>query len=57
MEYPNFLKTDCVNPEQSAPFVKLVPPHTYLFPINFFAYATTSSPSVVFGFVSERYLV
>ena len=31
------VKPDIVNPEQSAPFVRLVPPHTYGFPRNFIA--------------------
>ena len=29
---PNFAYTDITNQEQSAPFVKLVPPYTYGFP-------------------------
>lgn len=32
------------NPEQSHPFVRLVPPHTYGLPINCSAYATTEEP-------------
>ena len=34
-----------VNPEQSAPFVKLVPPYTYGFPTNCFAYSITEEQS------------
>ena len=32
---PYFAYTDNTNPEQSAPFVKLVPPHLYGLPTNF----------------------
>ena len=34
IEIPKFARTDCVNPEQSVPFVRLVPPYTYGFPTN-----------------------
>jgi hypothetical protein len=34
IEIPKFAITDCVNPEQSAPFVRLVPPYTYGHPTN-----------------------
>lgn len=37
---PKCSKIRIVNPEQSAPFVKLVPPYTYGLPKNCFAYAT-----------------
>ena len=37
---PKCANTSWVNPEQSAPLVRLVPPYTYGFPKNCFAYAT-----------------
>ena len=42
VEIPKCANTLIVNPEQSAPFVRLVPPYTYGFPRNCFAYATTA---------------
>ena len=41
---PKFAYTLCVNPEQSAPPVRLVPPHTYGLPTNCVAKSTTEDP-------------
>ena len=44
---PYFLKIVSVNPEQSAPFVRLVPPYTYGLPTNCTAYSAMSIPTSV----------
>ena len=42
---PKWLKTAIVNPEQSAPPVRLAPPYTYGLPTNCVAYDAIWAPS------------
>ncbi len=41
---PKCAYTSCTKPEQSTPFVRLFPPHTYGLPTNCIAYDTTELP-------------